>query len=106
MPKKIRQPHLAIEVLRDLGKRKLTLGLLFLNVLVAIAIVQTSHLSRQQIIQQDSLLREKDNLDLEWRKLLLEQRALAEHSRVMHLAEKKLNMHWPSADEEVVVRLP
>lgn len=106
MTKKIRQPSLAIAVLGDLSKYKLTMGLLLLNVLIAISIVQTSHLSRQQIMMQDTLLREKDGLDLEWRKLLLEQRALAEHSRVMYIAEKQLTMRWPNATDEVVVRLP
>lgn len=106
MTKKNRQPLLAFEILSDLGKHKLTLGLLFLNVVIAIAVVQTTHLSRQQIIEQDMLLREKDRLDIEWRKLLLEQRALAEHSRIMHIAEKQLDMHWPTAKEEATVRLP
>jgi cell division protein FtsL len=37
---------------------------------------------------------------------LLEQRALAEHSRIEQIAREKLGMSRPSTEEEVVVSLP
>jgi cell division protein FtsL len=44
-------------------------------------------------------------LDVEWRHLVLEQSALSEHNRIETLVEKKLDMHRPEPDEEVMVRI-
>ena len=48
---------------------------------------------------------EKDQLDVEWRHLILEQSALTEHNRIENLVKTQLKMHRPSPEEEVVVRL-
>lgn len=93
-------------ILKDISKYKLTAGLLLLNVLTAFAVVHWAQLNRQMVIQQDVLLQQRDEIDLRWRHLLLEQRALAEHSRVERLARERLGMARPSTDEEVVVTLP
>lgn len=93
-------------IFQDLGKFKLTLGLLLLNVVVALAVVYWAQLNRQMVIQQDVLLQQRDDIDLRWRHLLLEQRALAEHSRVEQIARERLNMDRPTTDAEVVVTLP
>lgn len=82
------------------------MGLLFLNVATAFAVVHWAQLNRQMVIQQDVLLQQRDDIDLRWRHLLLEQRALAEHSRVEQIAREKLGMSRPSTEEEVVVTLP
>ena len=42
-------------------------------------------------------------LDIEWRHLLLEQNALAEHSRVSDIAREKLNMARPAPLSEKLV---
>ena len=93
-------------ILKDLSKYKLTMGLLLLNVVSAVAVVHWAQLNRQMVIQQDVLLQQRDDIDLHWRHLLLEQRALAEHSRVEQIARDRLGMDRPSTDEEVVVTLP
>lgn len=97
---------LAKSILKDLSKYKLTMGLLLLNVVSAVAVVHWAQLNRQMVIQQDVLLQQRDDIDLHWRHLLLEQRALAEHSRVEQIARDRLGMDRPSTDEEVVVTLP
>lgn len=98
--------QLAKSILKDISKYKLTLGLLMLNVVTAVAVVHWAQLNRQMVIQQDVLLQQRDDIDLHWRHLLLEQRALAEHSRVEQIARERLGMDRPSTDEEVVVTLP
>lgn len=98
--------QLAKSILKDISKYKLTLGLLLLNVLTAIAVVHWAQLNRQMVIQQDVLLQQRDDIDLRWRHLLLEQRSLAEHSRVENIARERLGMDRPTTDEEVVVTLP
>ena len=98
--------QLAKNILLDLSKYKLTVGLLLLNVIAAVAVVHWAQLNRQMVIQQDVLLQQRDDIDVHWRHLLLEQRALAEHSRVENIARQRLNMDRPTTDEEVVVTLP
>ncbi len=104
--KTIIDSHLAKSILKDVGKYKLTMGLLLLNVASAVAVVHWAQLNRQMVIQQDVLLQQRDDIDLHWRHLLLEQRALAEHSRVEQIARDRLGMDRPSTDEEVVVTIP
>ncbi len=98
--------QLAKYIFGDISKYKLTVGLLLLNVVIAIAVVHWAQLNRQMVIQQEVLLQQRDDIDLRWRHLLLEQRALAEHSRVENIARERLNMDRPTSDKEVVVTLP
>ena len=98
--------QLAKLILSDISKYKLTVGLLLLNVVAAIAVVHWAQLNRQMVIQQDVLLQQRDDIDLRWRHLLLEQRALAEHSRVERIARERLDMDRPTTEDEVVVTLP
>lgn len=93
-------------IFQDIGKYKLAMGLLLLNVLAAFAVVHWAQLNRQMVIQQDVLLQQRDDIDLHWRRLLVEQRALAEHSRVESIARQRLDMERPTTDAEVVVTLP
>ena len=93
-------------ILQDISKYKLTMGLLLLNVIAAVAVVHWAQLNRQMVIQQDVLLQQRDDIDLRWRHLLLEQRALAEHSRVERIARERLYMDRPTTEAEVVVTLP
>ncbi|OJI53693.1 Cell division protein FtsL [Vibrio vulnificus] len=44
-------------------------------------------------------------MDNEWRNLMLEETALAEHSRVQEMAKKELEMKRPDGDKEVVINL-
>ena len=80
--------------------------LLYLAVLLSgMAVILGSHQNRQQVIALEDLMQQKDELDVEWRNLVLEQRALTEHNRIETLVEKQLDMYRPTADDEVVVRL-
>jgi cell division protein FtsL len=56
-------------------------------------------------IDFERLMQEKDQLDVEWRNLVLEQSALTEHNRIESLVKKQLDMHRPKPHEEVVVRI-
>lgn len=47
-----------------------------------------------------------DELEVEWRHLVLEQNALAEHSRVSDIARIKMAMARPKPLEEKVISLP
>jgi len=80
--------------------------LLFLALLVSAGLVILSaHHNRQMSIAIERLMQEKDQLDVEWRHLVLEQSALTEHNRIEALVKSQLNMHRPLPSEEVVVRI-
>lgn len=100
------QIRLSSQILQQWRQRKLVLLLLVCCVLSALAVVQMAHLNRQLTIQQDLNYQQRDQLDTEWRNLLLEQRALAEHSRVEEIARRQLNMQRPSGDRDIRVQQP
>jgi cell division protein FtsL len=80
--------------------------LLFLALLISAALVILSaHHNRQMSIAIERLMQEKDQLDVEWRHLVLEQSALTEHNRIEALVKSQLNMLRPLPSDEVVVRI-
>lgn len=80
--------------------------LLFLMVLVSAAsVILSTHHNRQMSISLELLMQERDQLDVEWRHLVLEQGTLTEHNRIEALVTKELNMRRPEPKEEVVVRI-
>ncbi|MEO9947126.1 MAG: cell division protein FtsL [Paraglaciecola sp.] len=92
-------------VVADLARHPVRV-LLFLAVMVSAALVILSaHHNRQMSIAIERLMQEKDQLDVEWRHLVLEQSALTEHNRIEALVKKQLNMHRPKPSQEVVVRI-
>ncbi|GLX77804.1 cell division protein FtsL [Thalassotalea insulae] len=95
---------LAFEVWHDIKQHLLSYVLLFLVVISAFAVIYFTHLNRQSTSELEQLLTERDELDIEWRNLLLEQNSLAEHSAIESKAEKLLNMVKPTAQSEVIVR--
>ena len=101
----MKQVQLIKIIVQELQQRKLVIALLLACLLSALAVVQMSHLNRQLTIQQDLNYQQRDQLDTEWRNLLLEQRALAEHSRVEEIARRQLNMQRPTGDRDITVKL-
>jgi len=97
---------LIFDIWRDI-KRHLVVYVLLLLVLVsAFSVIFFTHLNRQTTSELEVLLTDRDELDIEWRNLLLEQNALAEHSRIETQAQRLLEMSRPDAESEVVIRLP
>ncbi len=105
MADKKRQPNLAKEIFNDLFRHKLVLVLILVNVTTALFIVQFAHMNRLAFIKQDKLLQQRDDLDLQWRHLLIEQRTLAEHSRIESIVGDKLGLYRGKLADEVVVNV-
>ena len=97
---------LAFDIWHDIRRHILVYVLLMLVVASAFAVIYFTHVNRQTTSELELLLTERDELDIEWRNLLLEQNSLAEHSTIESKAEQKLNMKRPTADSEVIVQLP
>ena len=70
----------------------------------ALTVVAVAHGNRQIYAQLQSLQYERDRLDSDFEKLLLEQSAWTEYSRVEDLSTSKLLMRRVSPDVTVVVR--
>ncbi|OKY26470.1 MULTISPECIES: cell division protein FtsL [Thalassotalea] len=96
---------LAFEVWHDIKQHIWMYLLLLAVVFSAFTVIYFTHLNRQSTSHLEVLLTERDELDIEWRNLLLEQNSLAEHSSIESKAEKLLNMEKPSADNEIIIRL-
>ncbi len=95
------------QVIREDWRHYLLPGLLLVAcILSALAVVHFAHLNRQLTIRQDTMYQQRDQLDIEWRNLLLEQRALSEHSRVEDIARSRLNMKRPAGEQDVAVTVP
>ncbi|UJF19603.1 cell division protein FtsL [Vibrio sp. SS-MA-C1-2] len=99
--------ELIIQIKRDLFYyHRSSILLLVVAISLAVGIVYTTQNTRVLISEREFLLIERDNLDVEWRNLILEESTLSEHSRVEDMARKKLKMVRPNKESEVVVKMP
>ncbi len=77
---------------------------MILAVLVsAVGVIEAKHQSRKRFVGLQALEKVRDQMDVEWGQLQLEQGTWATHSRVEHMARKKLQMVNPKMDEVVMV---
>ena len=86
-----------------MSKRLITL--LLAVMMISIAVVQTRHESRQLFAELQTRQAERDALNVEWGKLLLEEGAWSQNRRVEAMARQRLGMSTPDAAHIRVVRL-
>jgi cell division protein FtsL len=70
----------------------------------AVTCVYARHESRSQFSQLQSLIAQRDALEVDWGRLQIEQSTWSTHSRVERLARKKMRMRNPAPGEILVVR--
>ena len=70
----------------------------------AVACVYARHESRSQFSQLQSLIAQRDALEVDWGRLQIEQSTWSTHARVERLARKKMQMRNPAPSEILVVR--
>jgi cell division protein FtsL len=88
-----------------MSARGVVLALLFLAAIAsAIGVVQVRHEGRQRYIDLRALNAERDELDIEYGRLQLEQATWAEMSRVERIARDDLGLVRPDPREITVVR--
>ncbi len=79
-------------------------GLLVVSTLAtALSVVWVKHESRKLFASLQRLERSRDDLNVEWGQLQLEQSTWATHGRIESVVREQLNMDLPRADEIVVV---
>ena len=73
-------------------------------VISAIGVVHARHAHRQLYVDITRLERTRDELNIEFGRLQLEQATWAESNRIDQVARTRLGMKFPATDEIVVVR--
>ena len=69
----------------------------------AIALVYTKHESRKLFVELETLARERDELDIEWGQLQIEQSTWATHARIEKVAAEELKLTRPESTEIYVI---
>lgn len=100
---KERQVNLSKVIWSDLSSHFWLVFLVLSVMFSAIAVIYSAHQNRLLIGHWEELREQRDKLKLEARHLLLEEMALAEHSRIEELATQKLGMKRPETEKEIAV---
>ena len=72
-------------------------------VISAIALVYTKHESRKLFVELESLTHERNELNIEWGQLQIEQSTWATHSRIEQVATEDLSLVRPTSGEIYVI---
>jgi cell division protein FtsL len=71
----------------------------FVCVISAIALVYTKHESRKLFVELEQLTTERDELNIEWGQLQIEQSTWATHARIERVALEELALVRPKSTE-------
>ncbi len=85
-------------------KKMIPFLLILAVILSAIGVVYSKHVHRQLFFDLQSLQEERDQLEIEWGQLQLEQGVHSSHSEVERIARNKLDMVPPSASSVVFIK--
>jgi len=82
-------------------------GVLFLLALVvasSVAVIYAKHQGRKLFIELQALGKERDNMDIEWGQLQLEQGTLTTQGKLENVARDRLGMTSLRADATIIVK--
>ncbi len=101
-----RRLNLGLLILLDLKRHlfQIILGIAILGTALTTIVITDN--TRSVTADLNKIQSRTDDLDVEWRHLVLEQNALAEHSRVSDIAKVKLAMMRPKPIDEKMISLP
>ena len=75
-------------------------------VVSAMALVYTKHESRKLFVELEGLTHQRDELNIEWGQLQIEQSTWATHARIEKVAADDLSLVRPEATEIYVIERP
>jgi cell division protein FtsL len=81
----------------------LTIVLVAICFTSALALVYTKHESRKLFIELEQLTSERDELNIEWGQLQIEQSTWATHARIEKVALEELSLARPETSEIFVI---
>jgi len=70
----------------------------------SLGVVYAKHESRKLFVELDLLKKSRDEMNVQWGRLQLEQSTLATHSRIEERAKKRLGMVTPEYKQIFIVR--
>ena len=73
-------------------------------VATALGVVLSKHQSRKEFLELQRLQALRDQMDVDWGRLLLEEGAWSAHGRVESVARRQLGMRIPAAADVLIVR--
>jgi len=81
----------------------LTMVFAVVCVMSAIAMIYTKHESRKLFVELEQLTTDRDELNIEWGQLQIEQSTWATHARIERVAAEELSLVRPKATEIYVI---
>ncbi|ANO52189.1 cell division protein FtsL [Woeseia oceani] len=81
----------------------LTLVFAMICVMSAVALIYTKHEARSQFVELERLTAERDELNIEWGQLQIEQSTWATHARIEQVAADELSLLRPKTAEIYVI---
>ena len=88
-----------------LNLKALIIGLLVVAVMSsAIGVINAKHQARTAFVELQALKRVRDEMQVNWGRLQLEQAAWSTHGRVEQIASSRLNMIMPTEDSIRIIR--
>ncbi|MGB5734080.1 MAG: cell division protein FtsL [Thiohalocapsa sp.] len=83
----------------------LAMALGFAVIATAVGVIQVKYLTRTEFGTLQQVRVERDELDVEWGRLQIEEAALTSHTRIEDNARRKLDMYLPEGGEVRVVEV-
>lgn len=88
-----------------MNKQWLVIAALTLAVLVSsVGVIEAKHESRKRFVALQALEKERNQMNIEWGRLQLEQGTWATHSRIESIANKRLQMVMPETESIVIIK--
>jgi len=81
----------------------LTMVFAVVCVMSAIALIYTKHESRKLFVELEQLTTTRDELNIEWGQLQIEQSTWATHARIERVASEELSLVRPKSTEIYVI---
>jgi len=90
------------------GRQSFLLTIVFAIVCVmsAMALIYTKHQSRKFFVELEQLTTARDELNIEWGQLQIEQSTWATHARIEQVATEELSLVRPQSTEIYVIERP
>ncbi|MCK5648939.1 MAG: cell division protein FtsL [Gammaproteobacteria bacterium] len=76
--------------------------LLIVTFVSAISVVYVKHYNRKLFVELQQLEKHRDDMEVEWGQLQLEQNTWATHARIERIAKQKLQMITPDTSSDVI----
>ncbi len=86
------------------GKVLLIMILLIVTFVSATSVVYVKHYNRKLFVELQQLEKQRDDMEVEWGQLQLEQNTWATHARIERIAKEKLQMITPDMSDVIYIR--